>query len=209
MSEPMQPVPVSVVPDTRPTEVVVISHSPLFYWWPVWAVGFLMAAVTFWRDERIAFVPPGTVAEQGVQVKGHDGRRDILIAPADQPLPSSAKTEELKQPRMRMASSNNPGIIWAITLFIVIVVVHVKMRGIASVVVVISLGAITILLAILGLWDPITRMLGIIDILPDHLLGPVRALAAHVFRVRPADVYHLHAWPAAGAQGNRRGGKSF
>ena len=164
MSEPMQPVPVSVVPDTRPTEVVVISHSPLFYWWPVWAVGFLMAAVTFWRDERIAFVPPGTVAEQGVQVKGHDGRRDILIAPADQPLPSSAKTEELKQPRMRMASSNNPGIIWAITLFIVIVVVHVKMRGIASVVVVISLGAITIVLAVLGLWDRIMSMLGIIDI---------------------------------------------
>src|SRR5262249_56667119 len=54
MSEPMQPVPVSVVPDTRPTEVVVISHSPLFYWWPVLAVGFLMAAISFWRDERIA-----------------------------------------------------------------------------------------------------------------------------------------------------------
>src|SRR5262249_45653952 len=163
MSEPMQPVPVSVVPDTRPTEVVVISHSPLFYWWPVWAVGFFMAAVTFWGDERIAFVPPGTVAEQGVQVPGH-GRRDILIAPADQSLPSSAKTEELKQPRMRMASSNNPGIIWAMTLFIVIVVVHVKMRGIASVVVVIALVAITIVLAVLRLWDPIMSMLGIIDI---------------------------------------------
>ena len=163
MSEPMQPVPVSVVPDTRPTEVVVISHSPLLYWWPVWAVGFLMAAISFWRDERIAFVPPGTVAEQGVEVPGH-GRRDILIAPADQPLPSSAKTEELKQPRMRMASSNNPGIIWAMTLFIVIVVVHVKMRGIASVVVVIGLIAITILLAVLRLWDPIMSMLGIVDI---------------------------------------------
>ena len=163
MSEPMQPVPVSVVPDTRPTEVVVISHSPLFYWWPVWAVGFLMAAISFWRDERIAFVPPGTVAEQGVEVPGH-GRRDILIAPADQPLPSSAKTEELKQPRMRMASSNNPGIIWAMTLFIVIFIVHVKMRGIASVVVVLILGGATILFAVLGLWDAILRAAGIVDI---------------------------------------------
>jgi hypothetical protein len=27
--------------DDRPQEVIVISHSPLFYWWPVWAVGFL------------------------------------------------------------------------------------------------------------------------------------------------------------------------
>jgi len=163
MSEPMQPVPVSVVPDTRPSEVVVISHSPLFYWWPVWAVGFFMAAATFWGDERIAFVPPGTVAERGVEVPEH-GRRDVLIAPVDQPLPSSAKTEELKQPRMRMASSNNPGIVWAMTLFIVIVVVHVKMRGIASVVVVIALVAITIVLAVLRLWDSIMSMLGIIDI---------------------------------------------
>ena len=53
MSNPNQPVPVSVVPDSRPTEVVIISHSPLFYWWPVWVVGFLMAAVSYWQGDRV------------------------------------------------------------------------------------------------------------------------------------------------------------
>ena len=24
------------------TEIVVFGHSPLFYWWPVWVVGFLI-----------------------------------------------------------------------------------------------------------------------------------------------------------------------
>jgi hypothetical protein len=46
--------------------VVLISHSPVFYWWPVWAVGFLMAAVTFGNGYQVAFVPPGTEAQTQV-----------------------------------------------------------------------------------------------------------------------------------------------
>ena len=102
--------------DNRPQKVVVISHSPLFYWWPVWAVGFLMALLTYLRGYQVAFVPPGTVAERGARVEGHDGPRDILIAPAGQPLPAAPEPEDLKQPRLRMLAGNDPGIIWATTL---------------------------------------------------------------------------------------------
>jgi hypothetical protein len=163
MSNPTQPASVRVVPDARPREVIVISHSPLFYWWPVWAVGFLMALVSYWNGSQVAFVPAGTVAERGVQVEGH-GRRDILIAPEGQSLPATGDSEEVGQPRMRMAMSNNPGMIWAMSVFIVIVIVHVKMRGIASVVVVLFVGGATVLFAALGLWDPILRAAGILDI---------------------------------------------
>src|ERR1700726_398958 len=93
--------------EQRPLEVVVISHSPLFYWWPVWAVGFLMAALTYWYGYPIAFVPPGTVAERGARVEGYDGPRDVLIAPAGRSLPAESDSDELKQPRLRMVSSNN------------------------------------------------------------------------------------------------------
>src|SRR5262245_9065211 len=144
MSNPATPVPVTVVPDARPTEVIVISHSPLFYWWPVWAVGFLMAGVTFWQGHRVAFVPAGTVAERNVQVPGHQGKRDILITPEGQPLPAESGTEELKQPQLRMAASNGPGIMWAVTLLIVIMVTHVKLRGAWSLVAIMLLVSITI-----------------------------------------------------------------
>jgi len=30
-----------------PKEIFVYSHSTLLYWWPVWAVGYLMAAMTY------------------------------------------------------------------------------------------------------------------------------------------------------------------
>ena len=31
----------------RPREVHIVAHSMLFYWWPVWAVGLLLAGLTF------------------------------------------------------------------------------------------------------------------------------------------------------------------
>jgi hypothetical protein len=157
-------VPVRVVPDARPAEVVIISHSPLFYWWPVWAVGFLMAGLSFWQDQRMAFVPPGTTAERGLLVEGKDGPRDVLITPAGKPLPAASGSDELQQPRMRMAESNNPGVIWAITLCLTVAVTHVKLRGVWSLVVLLFLVFVTILFAVLGLWDPIFRALGFLDI---------------------------------------------
>ncbi|HKB01597.1 MAG TPA: hypothetical protein VKD90_05225 [Gemmataceae bacterium] len=158
------PVPVSVVPDERPMEVVIIAHSPLFYWWPVWAVGFLMAGLSYWQDQRMAFVPPGTVAERGARVEGIEGPRDVLIAPAGRPLPGASDSEELQQPRMRMAESNNPGVIWAITLCLVVAVTHVKLRGVWSLVAVLFILFSTVLLAVLRLWDPIFRWIGFLDI---------------------------------------------
>jgi hypothetical protein len=164
MSNSSQPVPVSVVPDSRPSQVVIISHSPLFYWWPVWVVGFLMAGLSFWQGDQVAFVPPGTVAERGARVEGHDGPRDVLIAPAGRSLPAADDAEDLQQPRLRMTSSNNPGVIWAMTLCLVILLTHVQLRGVWSLVVVVILAFSTVLLAILGLWDPILRSLRIIDV---------------------------------------------
>jgi hypothetical protein len=144
--------------------VVIISHSPLFYWWPVWAIGFLMALLSFWQGDQIAFVPPGTVAEQGARVSGQEAPRDILIAPAGRSLSAASDPGELQDWRLRMTRSNNPGIIWALTVCLVVVVTHVQLRGVWSLVAVIVLGFSTVLFAVLGLWDPILRALGVIDI---------------------------------------------
>ncbi len=68
-------------PTTSPREIVVISHSPIFYWWPVWFVGFLMAALTYLDGHRMAIVPAGTAAERARTVGGHDEPRDVLVLP--------------------------------------------------------------------------------------------------------------------------------
>jgi hypothetical protein len=154
--------------DARPEKVVVVSHSPLFYWWPVWAVGFLMAALTYVRGYQVAFVPEGTVAERGVRVEGVDGPRDVLIAPAGKPLPAAPESEDAKQPRLRMLPSNDPGIVWATTLCLVIFLSQVPLRGFWSLLILIVLVFATILLAILGLWEPILQAIRVVDI---HITG--------------------------------------
>ena len=164
MSSSVQPMPVTLVSDRRPSEVMLVSHSPLFYWWPVWAVGFLMALWSVWRGDQVAFVPRGTTAEQGVLIAGYDGPRDVLVAPQGRSLPALASTDELVQPRLRMTRSNNPGVIFAITLCIVLVVTHIQLRGVWSLMALVFIGGMTVLFAAVGLWDPILRSLGVIDI---------------------------------------------
>src|SRR5271166_3188997 len=89
------------------TRIVVVSHSPFFYWWPVWVVGFVMALLSFVYGHQVAFVPPGTVAERNARVDGYEGKRDILIAPPGRPLPGVPNTVDLKQPRLLMVISND------------------------------------------------------------------------------------------------------
>src|SRR5260370_15851615 len=47
-----------------PREIVVIGHSTLLYWWPVWAIGFLFALFTFFTGELVALVPNATKKDQ-------------------------------------------------------------------------------------------------------------------------------------------------
>src|SRR5262249_18273785 len=45
MTQPQQQ-PVAVA-DTTPPVVYVYSHSALFYWWPVWVLGYALALLTY------------------------------------------------------------------------------------------------------------------------------------------------------------------
>jgi hypothetical protein len=149
---------------TPPREVVLLSHSSLFYWWPVWFVGFLLAGLTHLDNHLMAVVPVGTVAERQRTVEGHDGPRDVLVIPQGQQFAVDRATGAIAQPRLRMAASNNLGMIFAVTLCLVIVITNVHMRGLWSVIVVLTIALAAVLLAGLGWWDPILGFLGLIDI---------------------------------------------
>jgi uncharacterized membrane protein len=150
----------------RVEEVVIVSHSAFFYWWPLWAVGFLMAALTYWYGHQVAFVPRGTTVERGAAVAGQDGPRDVLVAPAGARLPVAAEpdSDPSKLPRLTMTASNNPGIIWALTLCALVVITHIELRGVWSVIAILGFAFVTILLAVFGLWDLIFAAFLVLDI---------------------------------------------
>ena len=40
---------------TEYQEIKIVSHSNLFYWWPVWAVGYLMAILGGTDSGKVAW----------------------------------------------------------------------------------------------------------------------------------------------------------
>lgn len=129
----MQPVPQApTVPTQEPApahpahthraedlELIIYSHSNFFYWWPVWVVGFLMAALTRIQGELV------TVG--GVQEWFHP--------------------------------SKNVGVLFTITLFLVILFTNVTMRGKSSVIAILAFLFTAILFAYLGWWEIILSWL--------------------------------------------------
>jgi hypothetical protein len=156
--------PMSPTTAEKGREIRIISHSPLFYWWPVWAVGFLMAFLTYVDGGRMAIVPAGTAAEQGRQVEGHDGPRDVLVLPPDGHLPLDRVTNTPNQPRLHMAASKNIGVLFAIVLLVVIFTTNVPLRGLWSVVGVLVLVSLSVIFAWAGWWDNILEFLDVLHI---------------------------------------------
>lgn len=144
-------------------ELRVISHSPLFYWWPVWLVGLVLALVTYLGNHRMAIVPTGTVAATGKQVEGFAGPRDVLVVPAGQALPAENGAGP-HQPHVLMATSKNLGGIFVLVLMVVVVVTNVPLRGLWSALVIFGVVILSLALALLEWWDPILRFFGLLHV---------------------------------------------
>jgi lysylphosphatidylglycerol synthetase-like protein (DUF2156 family) len=155
------PVPVAVPPGQR--EIRVYSHSSLFYWWPVWAVGFIIAFLTFFDGHRMAIVPSGTKAEASRRVEGQSDAADVLIAPKGKTFPRD-ENNEILQPRLHMAQSKSYGVIYATILIITIVVSSVPLRGLWSLIIVLCVVLMVVIFALFGWWDQIIEKINLLDI---------------------------------------------
>jgi hypothetical protein len=98
------------------SDVKIISHSNIFYWWPAWVTGFAVALVSYLQGQDVAVLPE--VVE-------------------------------------RVHSSNNPGIFFITVLVLLVVLTNTRLRGIYSVVTVVTVAFFVVLFAWLGWWDSI------------------------------------------------------
>jgi hypothetical protein len=155
-------------------QITIVSHSNLFYWWPVWAVGFLLGVLTLLDGHYMATVPSGTRAARGVEVPivQKDGstkteKREVLILPAGGRLstvdlrdPGSAPAD----PRLHIARGKNYGVLFATVLILVILITNVPLRGMWSVVIIILAIMLTVIFALAGWWEYIFQHLALLDI---------------------------------------------
>lgn len=142
-------------PDTK--EIRIVSHSNLLYWWPVWAIGFVLGALTYFDGHRLAIVPEGTKAVRDVNTS--EGRGDVLLLP-DKTAKGQQGLRDVQDPSYRVAASKSYGVLYAFVLLLVIVITNVPMRGLWSVVVIILLMLLAVTFQLFGWWDNVLDALG-------------------------------------------------
>jgi hypothetical protein len=148
---------------TDKQEIVIVSHSTLFYWWPVWALGFVFFLLSFFGPTRMALVPPDTRAVRQA-VAEVEGKRDALVVPKDASLPSDPVTGQPVDPHVRMAPSKGYGVVFMVLLFFVVLITNVPLRGMWSLMVLVVLFLGTVILWLAGWWESILHSLSLLQI---------------------------------------------
>jgi hypothetical protein len=156
---------------SKPGEIVVYHHSNLFYWWPVWAFGFVMAVITYFNDTHMAIVPAGTVPAKALHgeaaiIEGEKvdlADRDILVLAKNQhhlTTKDSTGQEHVLPPTMFVARQKSVGTIYLFVLMLVIAITNVHMRGLWSFFILLVLVMLAIIFAAAGWWESIFSGLG-------------------------------------------------
>src|SRR5437588_4956672 len=141
-------------PPKQKAEIKIVSHSSLFYWWPVWAVGFLMAGITAVSGHRMTTLPAKT--QYGVQASGELTVKEPLKATntnravlEDQDVLILPKGGHVAPPTLHMAASKNLGVLFCTVLLLVISITNIPLRGLWSVIVIVVIVFLAIIFALM------------------------------------------------------------
>jgi hypothetical protein len=147
-------------------ELRVYSHTGLLFWWPVWAVGLLMAAWTLIEDHHMALVPAGTVAA-GNTLAVPDGGAAVLTP-------------------VHMSASRTPGMVFALTVLAVAAFGSGWVRSWRAYTFAACAAAAVLLVNWLGGWDDLARWAAYLHV---HInLGGYLLLAGGLFLLWAAQV---------------------
>jgi hypothetical protein len=151
--------PVPLQPGSDQREVRIYAHSTLFYWWPVWAIGFILAIWTLVDNHRLAILPPATTVEKtadGVYVLNTHAKTTA----SDEQLEQAAKSPNEPAFHLRAAKNSKLGPIFVLAFLLVVLITSVPMRGLWSVIVIVTVVLMAIILALADLWDRIFESIG-------------------------------------------------
>ncbi|HKB38946.1 MAG TPA: hypothetical protein VKD72_21060 [Gemmataceae bacterium] len=145
----------------------IVQHSQLFYWWPVWLIGFVLGMISLFSDTRLAVVPSKSRVirtSEGYEIKVLDPRAGKEGAESPD-WKYAAEAKENESPfRLHISSNKSLGVIWAITLILVIFITNVPLRGMWSVVVLVSIVLLSIIFFLAGIWEALIAAIDILDI---------------------------------------------
>lgn len=145
-------------------EITLISHSMLFYWWPIWVIGFVFAAWTWKEDTRLATVPRDTKVTREA---GDDTRNYYKVS-----VKKGEETEILEEAANRTGGDAAPfpvrvshqpwmGPIFCVILLLTVIVTNVPLRGLWSFLVLLMIAIIALSITLVpGGWPKLLSALG-------------------------------------------------
>jgi len=147
------PVPGHAPPAKR--EITLISHSMLFYWWPIWLLGFALALVTYFEDHRLAIVPPGsTLAKEREDDKSVFYSLGVVKGTETKMLDEAV--EKSKTPGETRATfptrvSQKPwmGPVFCVVLLLTVVITNVPLRGLWSFLVLLMIVVVALIITLI------------------------------------------------------------
>ncbi len=172
-----------MAPSVPDEEIRIYGHSNLMYWWPVWALGFLLAFLTYLDGHLMAVVPAGTEVEQVELQPGQAGQtREVLVAPVGESVVTQKENSDgSRKPWLLVASNNNYGVVFIGAILFVIVVTNFTLRGLYSVVALGMVIMVGLIIALFGWWDNVLLWFGGLDVRMNA--GGYLALAVPLFLI--------------------------
>jgi hypothetical protein len=156
---PSSPLPPLEPPKRK--EITLISHSMLFYWWPIWVLGYVMALITYFDNDRLAIVPSKSRLEihKDDQIEGdYTVYRLAVKNPPTQSLQNAEKVtktpgEEGDIFKARISPKPWMGPIFCVVLLVTVVITNVPLRGLWSFLVILLIIVLVLLISIMKGWD--------------------------------------------------------
>lgn len=147
--------------------ITIYAHSPILYWWPVWAVCLIMALWTYADGSKVAFVPRNATVEG-----------DTIVA---------AEGSQWETPTTYVARSRWPGIVLVLAVLLSVHLSCASLRGLWGLFGLALLAVLILLFNWLHWWDPVFRWFGLLRI---HLnLGAYLTLAVPLLVMWAMAVY--------------------
>ncbi|MBY0514915.1 MAG: hypothetical protein K2P78_13490 [Gemmataceae bacterium] len=144
-------------------EIKLVSHSPIFYWWPIWLLGYVMALITLTEDHRLAVLP----RDSKVTVNEYldDKQQHVKSYTVDVPGSTSSLERAVKKdgghfvPRVSQKPWMGP--VYCVILLLTILITNIPLRGLWSfLVILILIVAVLGITLIPGGWEDLLAAFG-------------------------------------------------
>lgn len=154
-------------------EITLISHSMLFYWWPIWVLGYTMALMTYFENHHLAIVPAGSkLTDISTESDKKDNNTVYRLAVKNPPthslqLANEASQASQSQPgdveafKPRISQKAWMGPVFCVVLLLTVVITNVPLRGLWSFLVLLLMVVLALLITLVpGGWDSLLQALG-------------------------------------------------